>query len=123
MRRLTVLGALVVFLAVLITPTLHSYLQRRSQIGQLRQQAAAQREDIAAKQTQLRKWQDPAYIEQQAATRLGFAKPGKTLTVYVDRQGQVHDASTTGNGVSTKLPWYGKLWQSAVNADHQPSRR
>ncbi|TWP33469.1 FtsB family cell division protein [Leekyejoonella antrihumi] len=121
MRRMTIVGALVVFLAVLITPTLHSYLQGRSTINDLNRQITAQRADVAAKQALRTKWQDPKYIEQQAATRLGFAMPGSTLTVYVDKNNVAHDASTTGNDVSVKRPWYGKIWQSTVNADKHPA--
>jgi len=123
MRRMTIVGALVVFLAVLITPTLHSYLQRQSQIHELTHQVAAQRKDVAAKQAMRKKWQDPKYIEKQAGKRLGFAKPGSTLTVYIDKNNVAHGAATTGNGVSVKRPWYGKIWQSAVNADkNQPKQ-
>lgn len=115
------MGALIVFLAVLITPTLHNYLQRKSRIDQLQGQVAAQRKDVAAKKAALKKWDDPDYVREQARKRLGFVKPGEARTVIVDKDGTPHETKTTGNGVSVKLPWYGKIWQSTVNADHHPS--
>lgn len=118
MRRMTIMGALIVFLAVLITPTLHNYLQRKSRIDQLQGHVAAQRHDVADKKAALKKWDDPDYVRQQARKRLGFVEPGKARTVIVDKDANAHPATTTGNGVSVKLPWYGKIWQSAVNADH-----
>lgn len=121
LRRMTIFGALVVFLAVLITPTLHAYLQRKSQIADLHGKVAAQQKDVADKQAQLKKWKDPDYVRAQAEKRLGFAKPGKTATVIVDKQGVAHEVKTTGNGVSVTLPWYGKVWQSTLNADKHPA--
>ncbi len=124
LRRMTILGALVVFLAVIITPTLHTYLQRKSQIQQLTDKVAAQRKDVASKKAQLQKWKSDAYVRKQAQKRLGFAKPGQPLTVVVDQRNVPHQVKTTGNGVSVKLPWYGKIWQSTLNADkHQPAGR
>ncbi len=121
LRRMTIFGALVVFLAVLITPTLHAYLQRKSQIADLHSKVAAQEKDVAAKKAQLKKWKDPDYVRAQAEKRLGFAEPGKTATIIVDKRGVPHEVKTTGNGVSVKLPWYGKVWQSTLNADQHPA--
>lgn len=124
LRRMTILGALVVFLAVIITPTLHTYLQRKSQIQHLTEKVASQRQDVASKKAQLQKWKSDAYVRKQVQKRLGFAKPGQPLTVVVDKQNLPHHVKTTGNGVSVKLPWYGKIWQSTLNADkHQPAGR
>ncbi|MBO1753496.1 septum formation initiator family protein [Allobranchiibius sp. CTAmp26] len=118
MRRLTVLGALVVFLAVLITPTLRSYLRAQGDINGLRGQVASQQADIRSLQAQQKQWNDPAYVKAQAAKRLGFAAPGATLTVVVDQQGTVHKVTKSGvvaaTTASSTHPWYGQLWQSLV---------
>lgn len=120
MRRLTVFGALVVFLAVLITPTLRSYLHSQSKIDGLRSQVAAQQADVRSLQKQQAKWNDPAYVKQQAEKRLGFAAPGGTITILVNPKTA---APTAGGspvmGAKTDPsthPWYGQLWQSLVRA-------
>ena len=120
MRRLTVLGALVVFLAVLITPTLRSYLHAQGEIDGLRTKVATQKADVASLKAQQKRWNDPMYVKEQAAKRLGFAAPGGTLTVLVDESGAPRRVSKTGVVVaappSATHPWYGQLWQSLVRA-------
>lgn len=118
MRRLTVLGLLVVFLAVLITPTLRSYLRAQGEINGLRSQVAAQQANVRSLQAQQKRWDDPTYVRQQAAKRLGFAAPGGMITVVVDDKGTPHRVATSGvvaaDTASSTHPWYGQLWQSLV---------
>ncbi len=120
MRRLTVLGALVVFLAVLITPTLRSYLRGQDEIDGLRSKVASQKADVASLKAEQQRWSDPTYVKQQAAKRLGFAASGGTLTVVVDQAGAARRVSKTGVVApatpSATHPWYGQLWQSLVSS-------
>ncbi|NNG37672.1 hypothetical protein HJ588_00070 [Flexivirga sp. ID2601S] len=112
MRRLTVIGVLLVFLAVVITPTLRSYLSQRGQIADLNKKVAAQQADLGNLQKQKKQWDDPKYVEAQAGSRLGFAKPGQTVTVYVTNDPKtIADAKAQQDKNST---WYGKMWQSVV---------
>ncbi len=117
MRRLTILGALLLFLAVIITPTLNSYLQQRDQISQLGAQVKSQRASVAQQQAELKKWNNPAYVQQQAKSRLGFVKPGDTLTVLVDENGKpLPGSNPSGRTISTN-PWYGQIWSSVKGAN------
>ncbi|WP_265443830.1 FtsB family cell division protein [Flexivirga meconopsidis] len=112
MRRLTVIGVLLVFLAVVITPTLRSYLSQRNEIADLNKQVAAQQADLGDLQKQKKQWDDPKYVEAQAGSRLGFAKPGQTLTIYVTSDPKTAaEAKAQQDKNST---WYGKMWQSVV---------
>lgn len=113
MRRLAVVGALIVFLAVVIAPTVRSYLSQRQQVSKLQAQVAAQQADVRSLKAQKAKWNDPKYVAAQAGQRLGFAKPGHTLTVYVTD-------GTPGPSVATEAKqsqtWYGTLWRSVVSS-------
>ncbi|GAB3499889.1 septum formation initiator family protein [Flexivirga lutea] len=116
MRRLAVLGALIVFLAVVIAPTVRSYISERQHVSRLQAQVAAQQANVASLQETKRKWSDPKYVAAQAGQRLGFAKPGKTLTVYVTDQKSEEAAAKQAQARQT---WYGTLWQSVVaSGDH-----
>lgn len=117
MRRLTILGALVLFLAVIVTPTLSSYLQQRDQINQLGAQVTSQRASVAQQQAELKKWNDPAYVKQQAQNRLGFVKPGETLTVLVDENGAPLPGSNPTGRTISRDPWYGQVWSSVLGAN------
>ncbi|MGN6412488.1 septum formation initiator family protein [Flexivirga sp.] len=111
MRRLAVLGALIVFLAVVIAPTVRSYISERQHVSRLQAQVAAQQANVASLQETKRKWSDPDYVAAQAGQRLGFAKPGKTLTVYVTDQKSQQAAAKQAEARQT---WYGTLWKSVV---------
>lgn len=111
MRRLAVVGALIVFLAVVIAPTVRSYLSQRQQVAELQAQVAAQQANVASLKAEKAKWSDPKYVEAQAGQRLGFARPGKTLTVYVTDAKPSGAAATKARQSQT---WYGTLWQSVV---------
>lgn len=111
MRRLAVIGALIVFLAVVIAPTLRSYVSERQHVSRLQAQVASQQADVASLKSQKQKWSDPKYVAAQAGKRLGFAKPGKTLTVYVTDQKSKEVAEKKSDAKQT---WYGTLWKSVV---------
>ena len=113
MRRLAVVGALIVFLAVVIAPTVRSYVAQRQQVSKLRAQVAQQQVDVSALQATKRKWNDPKYVEAQAGKRLGFVKPGETLTVHVtDKKSTAEDTAKAKQDQT----WYGTLWQSVVSS-------
>ncbi|MCG8654464.1 MULTISPECIES: septum formation initiator family protein [unclassified Yimella] len=118
MKRMTILGVLLLFLTVIITPTLNSYLQQKHQINELGAQVTQKQKDVSTKETELKKWtNDPKFVKQQARDRLGFVSPGETLTVLVDENGKpVGTVDPSGKKVSTN-PWYGQVWQSTLAAN------
>ncbi|MDE9364340.1 septum formation initiator family protein [Luteipulveratus sp. YIM 133132] len=116
MRRMVTLGLILMFLAVLIIPTLRNYLHQRSQIDALNDKVATQRTSVTALQRERERWANPAYVQQQARQRLGFAKPGERAYILIDDQGTVREAtkpdSVTGSDVRPGRPWYGQVWES-----------
>ncbi|RNI23957.1 septum formation initiator family protein [Flexivirga caeni] len=113
MRRLAVLGALIIFLAVVIAPTVRSYLAQRHQVSALRAQVAAQRANVKSLQKEKARWSDPAYVQEQAGQRLGYAKPGQPLTVYVT---DAKSRAAAAKRAEKSQTWYGTLWKSVVSA-------
>jgi len=117
--RVAVLLSILAFLAVLLVPTVRAYLGQRSQIEDLRGQVAAQQRSVADLQAEKQRWQDPAYIEQQARERLKFVKPGETSYTVIDAAPKAADVPVlrTASGVPDDLPWYGAVWSSVRAAD------
>lgn len=118
-RRLLVLGLIVVFLSVLLVPTLRNYLQQRAQIEALNQQVTRQQEDVRALREERERWNDPEHVARQARERLGFAKPGERSYIIVDEQQQAREAGADGTGqdpAAADRPWYGRLWGSLLSA-------
>ena len=118
------LGLLMVFLAVLLIPTLRGYLQQRSQIDALNDQVTRQQQTVNNLQRERNRWNDPNYVAQQARERLGFAKPGERAYIVIDDQGkkqQVEDGTGVRNDKAGQArPWYGQLWGSVVSSGEAP---
>ncbi len=117
---MVIMGLLVVFLAVLLVPTLRGYLNQRSEIDTLNRQVTEQQSTVKTLQKQRDRWNDPDYVAQQARSRLGFAKPGEKAYIIVDDQGAKREVDTN-SGVQkdtsgAKRPWYGHLWGSVISA-------
>ncbi len=119
LRRMVVLGGTLVVLAILIVPTLRSYLRQQTQIQGLRDRVSEQRGDVTALQREQARWSDPAFVEQQARKRLGFVRPGERSYIVIHPGQSAADASRVAEApaASADDPWYGRLWQSARIAD------
>ena len=124
--RLLVLGLAMGAVTLLLAPNVHTYLQQRAEISDLR-------DDIAAKETQqdvyaaeLKRWDDPAYIKQQARDRVSMLMPGETgYWVYgangVEALDNTSDAAKVVAAVATTAknataitvePWVAGLWDA-----------
>ena len=121
--RVVVLASIAVLLAVTLVPTLRSYLRQQGEIESLHQKVAQQRTDVAQLQREQARWNDDAYVMQQARERLKFVKVGEKSYTVIDPKPD--GKSLTGGGVPTTSgpdqPWYGQLWQSVRAADASPA--
>jgi cell division protein FtsB len=128
-QRLTGRAAvLVLVLAVLVVSyasSMRAYLQQRTQINHLKSSIAEHEANIDALETEKERWDDPAYVQQQARLRLGYVMPGeKTYLVFgedglpLDSQGELQDPGQ----VLTPEPtaWYDTAWDSVELAGHPP---
>jgi cell division protein FtsB len=117
--RVAVLVSIVGFLAVLLVPTVRAYLGQEGKINSLRDQVTAQERSVAALQAEKQRWQDPAYIEQQARQRLKFVKVGEKAYTVIDAQPRSADVPViqAASGVPDDLPWYDAVWGSVHAAD------
>lgn len=123
-RRWAVLGAILVVLAITLVPTARSLGRQRAEIAALRERVATQQADVEALQAEQARWQDPAYVEQQARERLKFVKVGDRSYTVLD-PAETERTTPAGATVAAPkadpdVPWYGRLWQSVRLAD-QPT--
>ncbi|MCF6526127.1 septum formation initiator family protein [Streptomyces sp. JJ36] len=108
-----VLCSLVVALAY---PT-RQYIAQRAEIEDLRRQAREDRERVEELRRLKQRWQDPAFVEQQARRHLHFVRPGETA--YLMPDGSV-DRGRPEDGGGVPGPWYRTLWQGLDAADGAP---
>ncbi|RAN76437.1 hypothetical protein B5P43_22770 [Bacillus sp. SRB_336] len=121
--RLLVLGLAMAAVTVALAPNIHTYMDQRAEISALKQDIAAQTAQQASAQSELARWDDPAYVKQQARDRVSMLMPGETgYWVYgapaaaadgagaaaMSASGESAEKATT---VTTE-PWVDSLWQA-----------
>ncbi len=129
--RLTSRAAVVVLvlavLAVSYASSLRAYLQQRGSIDQLQAQIAEREAKIHDLRREKERWEDPAYVAQQARARFGYVAKGETPFVVVDAQGNPLD-TTVSLGDPTKVAdpdertWYEDAWDSMKIAGNPPTK-
>lgn len=122
--RLLVLGLTMGVVTVLLAPNVHTYLEQRAEISALREDIAAKEAQQSAYGAELLRWDDPAYIKQQARDRVSMLMPGETgYWVYgadgvvgtedsVDAAKAAAAQATTAKKATevTVEPWVDALW-------------
>jgi len=109
---LVVIGLLVVAYA---WPA-REYLRQRSELAQLRADAAATQARVSELEAAKQRWQDPAYVEAQARDRLHFVLPGE-VAYTVLRPGQTVERQTLPRSTPLPTAWFDDLWGSVQGAD------
>ncbi|SDR80055.1 septum formation initiator family protein [Agrococcus carbonis] len=111
---LLVVVGLVVAGFVVLAPTVGLLLEQRRDIDALEAQVAAQHENVDSLESEVARWDDPAYIEAQARDRLFFVYPGETSFVLLDDRTTLETAEA--EVPSATLEASGSDWPSAAAA-------
>ena len=123
--RAAVLVLVLAVLTVSYASSLRAYLQQRSQINDLKSQIAQHEANIDALESEKERWQDPAYVEQQARARLGYVMPGEKSYLVLGEDGKpLQPASSLQDPrtvISTKpTAWWSDGWASVELAGNPP---
>ena len=110
------------FLVILVAPTLRAYVQQRSDISALRDTVAQQKVRVEELQKEQARWEDRAYVEQQARTRLKFVKVGEKSYTVLDPKVPKGEPAVPPVPESTD-PWYDSIWASMRAADVPSNQR
>jgi cell division protein FtsB len=106
--------------AVMVTVAypLRQYFAQRSQLSAIEHQNADTAQQVAALQSELAKWNDPAYVAIQARERLHYVRPGETGYIVPDPS-----ASSEPLGIPTpsEQAWYDRLWATVKSPSPEPS--
>lgn len=76
---MVIMLGLVVLAALVLVPTVGTYLEQRQQIVALQQAVALAEAEVAELEAQRERWSDPAYITTQARERLYYVRPGEVV--------------------------------------------
>ncbi len=118
-----ILGLAVIALVLSYGGSLQIYFNQQHQIAVADQEIRDRQAEIADLQSQLARWDDPAYVKAQARERLGWVMPGETGYRVVDEKGD-----PIGGGVVLQLQhntaterdnqyWWQRLAGSLSTAD------
>ena len=110
---------LIVAALVILAPSLRLLVEQQQEIAALEQRVIEQQAVVDQLQTEIDRWQDPAYIEAQARDRLLYVYPGDISYLVID-DGLTPDS---GGGTpisdeiqSTRIDWTRALLSSIVTA-------
>jgi hypothetical protein len=113
-------------LTISYASSLKAYFQQHQQISSLQQQISSSQASINALEQEKSRWNDPAYVKEQARARFGYLMPGETSYVVIGADGkplaaqaQLSDPRT--NTTSTPTAWWTTEWRSVQLAGDPPS--
>ncbi|MFF7246802.1 septum formation initiator family protein [Embleya sp. NPDC008237] len=112
-----VLTLVVLSLAVALVYPLRQYLDQRAEVDDLRESTRKQQAETERMRSDLERWNDPAYVRQQARERLHFVYPGDTAYLVVPQPGDPGNPAPPTPARAGSPPWYRDLWESTRDAD------
>ncbi|MDM4762770.1 septum formation initiator family protein [Galbitalea sp. SE-J8] len=114
--------ALIVLSIVVLAPGLRTLVAQRQQIAALEHDVAAGKDALDELDDQIARWDDPAYIEAQARSRIYYAYPGEKVYLLLD-PGDGTGSPTTDAGApisdeiqSTRVDWMASVLSSLATA-------
>ncbi|WP_427871002.1 FtsB family cell division protein [Leucobacter luti] len=75
---------LVIAGALIVSPSLSTFVQQRREIAELRESVKLHKEAVTEIDAERAKWKDPVYVRSQARDRLFYVMPGETQLNVVD---------------------------------------
>lgn len=112
--RAALLALVICSLVVALAYPIRQYVTQRSQIAEQQEKAQRARERVKELREERARWQDPAYVEQQARKHLHYVRPGETGYSVVDGTAGI---SPPTDRRPADRPWYQNLWDGVDTAD------
>lgn len=110
---------LIVAALVILAPSLRLLVEQQQEIAALEQRVIDQQAVVDDLQTEIDRWQDPAYIEAQARDRLLYVYPGDISYLVIDDglTPEFRDGTPVSDEIqSTRIDWTRALLSSIVTA-------
>ena len=103
-------------LAITLAPPTQRYFAQCAQINSYKAQIAGANATLKQAQDELLKWNDPAYVAQQARTRLHYVFPGERQYAVIGAGKQPGQdqapAAPVANQIPIGIPWYAQVISS-----------
>jgi cell division protein FtsB len=122
--RAVVLLSVVLLLVASYTSALHAWWAQRGEIQSAKAEIVMRRDAISQLQDTKARFNDPAYIKQQARARFGWVMPGEVGYRVIGSDGSVQGEVPTLDAppVARHGQWYDTLWVSVQKAGQKPPK-
>lgn len=119
-----VLLSVVLLLVASYTSALHAWWEQRGEIQSARAEIVMRRDAISQLKDTKARFNDPAFIKQQARARFGWVMPGEVGYRVIGSDGSVQGDVPTLDAPPTtqERQWYDTLWGSVEQAGKEPKR-
>ena len=121
--RALALAVVILMLTISYANSLRIYFAQSHEVAATKAEIADREARIADLQTEIDRWDDPAFVKLQARTRLGWVMPGEIGFTVVDADGNPlgggSELNTGEKPADDRAPesWYTRLWGSVETAD------
>jgi hypothetical protein len=114
--------SVVVLLVGSYTSALHAWWDQHSEITEKRAEIVQRREAIRELENTKRRYDDPAFIQQQARERFGWVMPGEVGYRVIGVDGEIQGELSAPSDLPepTEVRWYNVLWGSVEAAGRDP---
>lgn len=104
-------------LTVSFASSMRAYLQQQQHISDLKSRISETDRQIDHLEREKRRWEDDAYVEDQARARFGYIKPGETGYMVIDEDGNPLDSPdqlSDADDLPDEKPeaWWDSAWAS-----------
>ena len=120
-----VLLSVVLLLVASYTSALHAWWQQRGEIQTAKAEIVMRRDAIDQLKDTKARFDDPAFIKQQARARFGWVMPGEVGYRVIGSDGSVQGQVPTLDeppSAAQDREWYDTLWGSVEQAGKKPEK-
>ena len=115
-----IMMSLVVLAALVLMPTLGTFLEQRQRIAALERAIATDQATIDALIAERERWSDPAYITTQARERLYYVQPGEVVYLIDNDLDAAHQPTerppVSDEVTTTRSDWMSQLLRSITSS-------
>lgn len=121
-NRMMVFVLVLAVLVISYASSMRAYLRQSSEMNDLRAQIASSQKSISEMKAEKKRWQDPAFIKEQARLRFGWVVAGETGYQVLGRDGKRLVGSgrlaTPVQHTSRPTAWWSDQYAALRAADH-----
>ncbi|WP_157983808.1 FtsB family cell division protein [Nesterenkonia muleiensis] len=117
--RMIVLTVVTLVVISFLVPTVRTYLQQRAEINELAEQIAVEEQLNRELYSELARWDDPQFVQQQARERINLVMPGERRYHVIGDLSKAEVETDSVEDAEEESDWTDQLWDSVVESADQ----